>query len=784
MQTLVKQDLMPMKKDINYQNTVDRYSCRLLSAVRLLANCYKDKSADGAHVYNESKMLLYYMLFIACAEHVQQLNQPDLIDFLLSAESKNLDGATLKTILTNQFYDLTTQSFIEGACVDLNHYEFDDNAITFLSRYLLFDEKGSRIDYKNLGLDFLIYLYETFLTYSLKKAPKSYKVLHKNKMESYEERKKDDLAQLTLGLSIQSELIEKNDWILHSNTKKKQAHGAFYTPEHIVSYIVEKTLKHCDLQKDLKILDPACGCGVFLLKTYEYLLDKGISPENIVANGLYGIDIERNSVEITKIILCLASGHYSKNIVCCDSLDKEHFPFEKNTFGAVVGNPPYLNIEKIEKEKKSYYIKNYQSAVRRFDLYILFFEAAISDYLNKDGAFGYIVPDKLLTQSYSKNIRKQILDDCRIHKIVEIKQNNLFKGANVVPVIAICQKTALENHDLKVVQLTKDGETEKQLPQEYFHKTFNYIFRLGISEEKNTVLDHIKAKSKPLAHACYVSWGLQPGDTKRFIFNINDTARYEENKNHPLLRNLIRGGNVNVYSINYTDDKVLYLTEGEVKLHRPAFPELFETEKIVIPEVSGSRGLLAALDKDHYYTNHSVINVIMKRDLLCVDKDVLKARGVKLELTKSNKEPVLWQVDKGAYTRTTTVYRTDRDSFLNVKFILALMNSSLLRFYFNNYLTGELNVFPELVKRLPYYDIPFNEDTYTPWTTSEPLMEIAYQDFEACTLHDYLVMLVDLLYDTMPHERAPLLDRIDRVVYQLYGLSEDMIEIVESAFSH
>jgi type I restriction-modification system DNA methylase subunit len=782
-----------MKLDLIEQNLIDKHSKRLLSSLRVICNCYKGAEDDPAQVYHFSSAFLYLTMFVLYAEESKILSKKHLTDFMTRALNKKLSSQPsasyeLKEIIKQQCYEVCQAPIFNNIRMNLEDFDFTLNDIINISEYVLLDSNGSRILLGSLKLEFLNYFYEMLLKYSIEKATADLRVIHKSGQETYKEEEVKDHTQLSLNLSFEpEEKVYAGQWIISKAcNKNKQCQGAFYTPPKIVNYITEKTLGQLDTLKGKKIIDPACGCGAFLLNVYYYLADKGLKPQDIIKNYLYGIDIDPVSVEISKLILTLASGYYSENIVCKDALEKKDLPFEKNYFDVVIGNPPYLNIERIDKDKKNYYLKHFKSAVRRFDLYIIFIEQAIDIFLKDEGLLGYIIPDKLLTQSYAKGIREIILDTCSISQIVEIKYNGLFKGANVTPIILICKKTVLDDHSVKVIQLKQDSNCTSHIKQGDFRNTFNFIFRLSLDNTKKEILDYIQARSNPVTKACYVSWGLQPGNTKKFIFNESETEKYDMYKNHPNLKDLIRGGCVNTYSVTYLNDKVLYLTEGKDKLHRPAFPELFERDKIVIPAVSGARGLIAALDTNHYYTNHSIINVIMKKDLLEVDKKLLKARGIKLELTKSNQEEVLWQVGTGAYTRTTVVYRTDRDSFLNIRYILGLMNSRLIRFYFNNFLTGELNVFPELVKRLPYLDIDFDEDNYEPKKTEDIENIDIIEDIEKLTpqeVHDQVVRLTYEVQKKMPHERQKYIDLIDKAVYQLYGLDEKYINFIENDLS-
>ena len=259
----------------------------------------------------------------------------------------------------------------------------------------------------------------------------------------------------------------------------KKAGGVYYTPTYIVDYIVEQTvgkLLENKIPKEvsgIRICDPACGSGSFLLGAYQYLLDwhrdfyidddpekwaKAVGrrrqtlyqedrgewrlttqeKRRILLNNIYGVDIDSQSVEVTKLSLLLkvlegenevTLGHQlvffqeralpdlDANIKCGNSLIGPDFysqhgkqsvifandeifrinAFDWNTefsgimenggFDVVIGNPPYLRIQGLQEfhaNQINYFLNNFQSAIKRFDLYLLFLEKGYS-LLRKDG---------------------------------------------------------------------------------------------------------------------------------------------------------------------------------------------------------------------------------------------------------------------------------------------------------------------------------------------------------------------------------------------------------------
>jgi predicted type IV restriction endonuclease/methylase of polypeptide subunit release factors len=266
------------------------------------------------------------------------------------------------------------------------------------------------------------------------------------------------------------------------NRRKEQ--GIYYTPTYVVDYIIKNTLGELLKSKDLdlehvKILDPACGSGSFLIKAFDALNehyqksmhdaqsrlaktgDYYSTKLNILVNNIFGVDLDKQAIEITQLNLLLRlaeKGHrlplLQQNIKCGNSLiDDVEVDFKAITwniafkdiindggFDIIVGNPPYERILYIDNEK-DYYSKNYVSAYGAYDLLILFLEKSIS-LLKNNGYLGFIVSNKFLVSDYGKNIRNYLLSNCKLVKIIDLADaQRIFPDALVSTVILILQKT-------------------------------------------------------------------------------------------------------------------------------------------------------------------------------------------------------------------------------------------------------------------------------------------------------------------------------------------------------
>jgi hypothetical protein len=307
----------------------------------------------------------------------------------------------------------------------------------------------------------------------------------------------------------------------------KKAGGVFYTPTYIVEYIVRNTVgrllegKTPNEAAKLKILDPACGSGSFLIGAFQRLLDwhrdwfvnngkdkwaKGKEPalyqgpggewrlttakrKEILVNNIYGVDIDPQAVEVTKLSLLLkvlegesdqsltsqlilfhqrALPDLGSNIKCGNSLigsdfyrnqqlsfmDEEErlrlnvFDWEKEFpkiftspnpgFDAVIGNPPYVRQESLG-ELKDYLKIHYASFDGVADLYVYFLEKGIR-LLHEEGILGIIVSSSFLRTRFAVPLRIFLKNAAAIERIVDFGGQPIFANAKdtyvCIPIIS------------------------------------------------------------------------------------------------------------------------------------------------------------------------------------------------------------------------------------------------------------------------------------------------------------------------------------------------------------
>lgn len=240
---------------------------------------------------------------------------------------------------------------------------------------------------------------------------------------------------------------------------------------------------------ELTICDPACGSGAFLNQALEYLINEhhyidGLNAQlfgstmvfqdvenQILEKNIFGVDINEESVDIARLSLWLRTAQrgrklttLNKNIKWGNSLiddpevagekafnwEKE-FPevFAKGGFDVVIGNPPYVNANDLKRNSTiseyKFLKNNYKTAKGTVDLYIYFFEKGLK-IINHNGLLSYITPNRYLSASYGKALREFFLEKCEIVSLVDYSDKKVFVDASTYPVISFLKIKSKENY--------------------------------------------------------------------------------------------------------------------------------------------------------------------------------------------------------------------------------------------------------------------------------------------------------------------------------------------------
>jgi type I restriction-modification system DNA methylase subunit len=263
---------------------------------------------------------------------------------------------------------------------------------------------------------------------------------------------------------------------LHAQGKGKKV-GAVYTPEPLADYLISELNYTKNIKKGMKILDPCCGSGIFLVLAYRRLIEielansenKRLSPKQlsqILVDSVYGIERNADACYVTEFSLILTMLNYieppdlHKNkdfqfpalhnyrIFECDFFDNESEFFKINfKFDWIVGNPPWIELKpdtKGEELARNWINNNYVSRPATGNRVCEAFSWRVTDLLKNDGYAGLIIHAKSLFNHESEKYRRNFFQQ---HEIIRITNFSnlayvLFSNRGEAPAATIIYSTA------------------------------------------------------------------------------------------------------------------------------------------------------------------------------------------------------------------------------------------------------------------------------------------------------------------------------------------------------
>lgn len=272
-------------------------------------------------------------------------------------------------------------------------------------------------------------------------------------------------------------------FLVSENEKVKQEQGVVYTPEFLADYLLSEVASVKPLQKGMKILDPACGSGIFLVLAYRHLIESlggETTPEQlskILFDSIYGIERKRDACYVTEFSLILTLLHYSKpnqlqdlkfklpdlhntRIFECDFFDFAGESCEstiwdlKIKFDWIVGNPPWIELKPHNKDEK--YVRawlqdknNKSSRPTSGNRVAEAFSWVVTDLLKPDGVVGLLLPATSLVNLESQKYRQSFFTQHEVYHITNFAnfRDVLFgkKNSGVLPAATFVYRQADEN---------------------------------------------------------------------------------------------------------------------------------------------------------------------------------------------------------------------------------------------------------------------------------------------------------------------------------------------------
>jgi len=615
---------------------------------------------------------------------------------------------------------------------------------------------------------------------------------------------------------------------LTENHVHKKEQGIYYTPTYIVDYIVRNTLGELLKEKkinpeDIKVLDPACGSGSFLIKTFDVLneyyernitnysqtqldVKTGIpftTKVKILQNNIFGVDLDKQAVEIAQLNLLLKiaeKGHrlplLEQNIKCGNSLieDKEvagnkAFKWEEQFsgimreggFDVVFGNPPYVRQEELG-EIKPYLQANYEAYQGTADLFVYFFEKELK-ILKEDGYFGMIVSNKWLRASYGKNLRR-LLTGFWIEEFIDFGDLKVFADATIYPCIIIMRKIKKSNPRIRICKMEtlRFGSLVEYVRNNSFFINQNELNEKEWNIQKteaNELLKKVRSSGVPIEEyvGAKIYRGILTGLNEAFI--IDEETRSELIQKEPDSANIIKpvlsGSEIKRYS-SLSKSKYLIFIPWHFPLHKG--------------QISGaSRDAEESFEKNYPAIYDYLINFKGRLETRNKDETGIRYEWYALQRCAASyyeefdKPKIVW----GNLSKRSSFALDEKNGFYvnapacilptNSRYVLGILNSKLMSYFLKSICAERQGGF---IEQKPVYvsQVPIKKPT------NSQEMEMTEHVGKMLQLNEKLLKIGDKLTDErhrLEEEMKRIDAAIDSLVYEIYGLTNAEKETVENS---
>lgn len=582
--------------------------------------------------------------------------------------------------------------------------------------------------------------------------------------------------------------------------------------------LVEILDTYRDWLLQLTICDPACGSGAFLNQALDFLIKEhnyidelkakilggGLvfsDIENtILEKNIYGVDLNEESVEIAKLSLWLRTAQprrklnsLNNNIKCGNSLIeskavagdkafnwKEQFPkvFEGGGFDVIIGNPPYVLCQPSNTDEKTLdYYKKFEVASYKIDLFHLFFESSILNLKNK-GLLGFITPNTYLTNKYIQKLRSFILSNTSIETIVNY-EDAVFFDASVDVATIILSKTKFSNNTIGIYnsrlgvleavdsknQIDWDNESEN---------TFNIKHELSI-DFKDCIKFDVIGNSY---------FGIQAYDRKTSISNFQENDNYLP---------MIDGAEINRYEYSRPNKYFNFISDN---IKSGGDYSVYEKLRIAVRQIGQTP--IIGLCEPNIVTSNTLYNLYLKDDnyLLKYILAIFNSRLLKKYwLSNYSDSKQLFPKIKGYQLKQLPIKILSIDLQKpfeeKVEIILSLSKElSNTNSKFTKYLQSQFAI-EKLTKKLEnWYELDFGdfikEINKAIKVTNKERVKSEQPVIKELTKLDEMDWMD--VFETKKAEAQALKQQInttdreiDAMVYELYGLSDEEIAIVENS---
>lgn len=353
--------------------------------------------------------------------------------------------------------------------------------------------------------------------------------------------------------------------------------------------------------------------------------------------------------------------------------------FGVSDFQVIIGNPPYVNVEKVSPAIKAV-IGHYKTAFQKYDLYVLFYERAF-ELLSPGGVLSYITSNKFLSQPYGELLRAELLK----YRIVNLINFNLdiFESAAVSTCILTVKKSDPTGNQINVLEVNSKedaanfhSQSYKQVKQSLFETMEAKNFRLNLGDEKIRILEKIGYSHPVLEDICSVNLGLK-AHARDGSFKKSDMLFDEPGEGR---KPFFEAKDVGYWSVRRNG----YIQYEPERMYSGMFDELFENPKLVGARIVGELSKLRfGFDDQGMVCSHTAVILMLWHELQGV-KHVTIQRTISDEAIEFSKH-------------------------FDYPYLQAVMNSLVIKFYFNELMWDKLNFYPNQMKVMPIPKVSFEK---------------------------------------------------------------------------
>ncbi len=618
-----------------------------------------------------------------------------------------------------------------------------------------------------------------------------------------------------------------------SKTHRKEQ-GIYYTPFYIVDYIVKNTVgefikTHTPEEiRRVRILDPACGSGSFLIRAYKELenywkqnsdfaqltLDSEefySKRVEILRNNIFGVDLDPKAVEIAQLNLLLQISEKKQrlpllqnNIKVGNSLIDEHsisdkaFKWEEEFqeimkeggFDIVIGNPPYVRIQNLGDKETDYFSNNFQSAFRNYDIYLLFVEKSLK-LLRENGDVGFIIPSKFVNADYGLGLRNVISESKTLHRFVDFKDIQIFGDATNYTCLLFLKNAENSNFEYLSPKSKDDFSVIEISNNEIFQKyslpipTQNESWILS-DNKVSSLMKKLKGVGESLGEISKnIFQGLVTGEDSTYfvrvvsetketakIMNIKDNMEFVVEK--AILKKLLKGKDIRKWNLDWKGFYVVYpylVENGKASLIplseiKEKFPLAYRYFKNYEENLKSREE--HRFQNDENWHKFGRLQNIEKFEQPKIITQVLASNNT-FAIDLKGEYYFVGGGNAGGYGIVL------KDSNQKVyHFVLALLNSNVLEFYLKNISTpfrgGYFSYGKRFIDKLPLL-IPKDSRFDLVSSLSEEQVKISKK---MQNLHN-----TDERY-LLERELYKINQELNQLIYQVYGLSKSEITLLEN----